>query len=209
MTRLEDTPGISGKLRYAVLKRAGFHCELCGISAHERALEVEHILSRKDGGSDGLENLLALCWKCSADKGAGDNTDFRKIRESYGVRKEGCRFCEVIAAPVGSNALAYAIRDGNPVTPLHTLIIPQRHVESFFDLHGAERNAIFALLDEMKSDIQRKDETVEGFNVGVNNGETAGQSMPHVHVHLIPRRRGDVENPRGGVRGVIPRKASY
>jgi diadenosine tetraphosphate (Ap4A) HIT family hydrolase len=130
-------------------------------------------------------------------------------RESYDDRAEGCRFCQVIAVRVGSNALSYAIRDGNPVTPLHTLIIPQRHVESFFDLHGGERNAIFALLDEMKSDIQQKDDTVEGFNVGVNDGEAAGQSVPHVHVHLIPRRRGDVESPRGGVRGVIPRKASY
>jgi len=133
-----------------------------------------------------------------------------KIRESYEARAEGCRFCQVIAGRmVGSNALAYAIRDGNPVTPLHTLIIPQRHVESFFDLHGGERNALFALLDEMKSNIQHKDDKVEGFNVGVNDGEAAGQSVPHVHVHLIPRRRGDVENPRGGVRGVIPRKASY
>jgi diadenosine tetraphosphate (Ap4A) HIT family hydrolase len=138
-----------------------------------------------------------------------DDADFRKIRESYRERAGGCRFCQVIAATVGSNALAYAIRDGNPVTPLHTLIIPRRHVESFFDLQGEERNALFALLDEMKSDIQHKDAKVEGFNVGVNNGEVAGQSVPHVHVHLIPRRRGDVENPLGGVRGVIPRKAGY
>ncbi len=209
MTRLEETPGIAGKLRYAVLKRAGFHCELCGVSADQRVLEVEHIVPKKHGGSDELENLQALCTKCSADKGAGDDTDFRKIRESYGARKEGCRFCEFVAAPVASSALAYAIRDGNPVTRLHTLIIPRRHVESFFDLHGGERNAIFALLDEMKSDIQHKDATVEGFNIGVNNGEVAGQSVPHVHIHLIPRRRGDVENPRGGVRGVIPRRASY
>jgi diadenosine tetraphosphate (Ap4A) HIT family hydrolase len=130
--------------------------------------------------------------------------------ESYDDRAKGCRFCQVIAVRmVGFNALSYAIRDGNPVTPLHTLIIPQRHVESFFDLRGGERNAIFALLDEMKADIQHKDDTVEGFNIGVNNGEVAGQSVPHVHVHLIPRRRGDVENPRGGVRGVIPRKAIY
>ena len=133
----------------------------------------------------------------------------RHARESYDARAKGCRFCQVVAAPVGSNALAYAIRDGNPVTPLHTLIIPRRHVESFFDIRGRERNAIFALLDEVKSDIQHKDGTVEGFNIGVNNGEAAGQSVPHVHVHLIPRRRGDVENPRGGVRGVIPRKASH
>ena len=130
-------------------------------------------------------------------------------RASYNHRANGCRFCQVVAVRVGSNALAYAIRDGNPVTPLHTLIIPRRHVESFFELHSGERNAIFALLDEMKSDIEHKDDTVEGFNIGVNNGEAAGQSVPHVHVHLIPRRRGDVEHPRGGVRGVIPRKASY
>ena len=170
-------------------------------------MEVEHILPRKYCGSDELENLQALCSKCSAD--AGDETDFRKIGESYSARQEGCRFCEPIAAPVVSNALAYAIRDGNPVTPLHTLVIPRRHVESFFDLHGAERNAIFALLNEMRSDIQLKDGTVEGFNIGINNGEVAGQSVSHVHVHLIPRRRGDVENPRGGVRGVIPRKSNY
>lgn len=210
MTRVENTPQISGKLRYAVLKRAGFHCELCGVSADERALEVEHILPKKHGGSDEFENFQALCWKCSADRGEGGDTDFRKVRESYDDRKEGCHFCQVIVGRmVGSNALCYAIRDGNPVTPLHTLIIPRRHVESFFDLHGGERNAIFALLDEMKSDILQKDETVEGFNIGVNNGEVAGQSVPHVHVHLIPRRRGDVEHPRGGVRGVIPRRASY
>ena len=133
----------------------------------------------------------------------------RHARKSYDARAEGCRFCQVVAAPVGSNALAYAMRDGNPVTPLHTLIIPRRHVENFFDIRGGERNALFALLDETKSAIQHKDATVEGFNVGVNNGEVAGQSVPHVHVHLIPRRRGDVENPRGGVRGVIPKKASY
>jgi diadenosine tetraphosphate (Ap4A) HIT family hydrolase len=209
MTCLEDTSAISGKLRYTVLKRAGFHCDLCGVSADERALEVEHILPKKDGGSNELENLQALCSRCTADGAGVDDADFRKVRESYDARQEGCRFCEVVAAPVSSNALAYAISDGNPVTPLHTLIIPRRHVESFFDLHGAERNAIFALLDEMKSDIEHKDNTVEGFNIGVNDGEAAGQSVPHVHVHLIPRRRGDVEHPRGGVRGVIPRKASY
>ncbi len=208
--RTSGLGAVPGKLRYTVLKRAGFHCELCGVSADERALEVDHILPRKHGGSDELENFQALCWKCNANKGAGDDTDFREVRESYDDRVEGCRFCEVMAVRmVGFNALSHAIRDGNPVTPLHTLIIPQRHVENFFDLHGGERNALFALLDEMKSDIQHRDDTVEGFNVGVNNGAAAGQSVPHVHVHLIPRRRGDVENPRGGVRGVIPRKAGY
>lgn len=122
-------------------------------------------------------------------------------------KRKGCPFCQVAAVPVGSNALSYAIRDGNPVTPLHTLVIPRRHVESFFELRRGEQNAIFALLNEMKSDIENKDGAVVGFNIGVNDGEAAGQSVPHVHVHLIPRRRGDVEHPRGGVRGVIPRRA--
>jgi diadenosine tetraphosphate (Ap4A) HIT family hydrolase len=134
-----------------------------------------------------------------------ESTPGSKTKRGYDERAQGCRFCQVVAAPVASNALCYAIRDGNPVTPLHTLIIPRRHVESVFDLHGAERNAIFALLGEMRSDIERADDKVEGFNIGVNNGEVAGQSVPHTHVHLIPRRRGDVENPRGGIRGVIPK----
>ncbi|MBI4529064.1 MAG: HNH endonuclease, partial [Deltaproteobacteria bacterium] len=113
MTRAENAPAISGKLRHEVLKRAGFHCDLCGVSADECALEVEHILPREHGGSDELENLQALCSRCSAGRAKGDDADFRKVRESYDERKEGCRFCQVIAARmVGSNALSYAIRDG-------------------------------------------------------------------------------------------------
>ena len=134
-----------------------------------------------------------------------ENTPGSTTKRGYDGRAQGCRFCEVVAAPVSSNALAFAIRDGNPVTPLHTLIIPRRHVESFFDLDGTERDAIFTLLDEMRSELQHQDDTIAGFNIGVNDGEAAGQSVAHVHVHLIPRRRGDVESPRGGVRGVIPK----
>ena len=81
MTGTEDRPGISGKLRYAVLKRAGSHCEICGISADERVVEVESILPKQHGGPDELENLQALCSKCSADR-AGDDTDLRKVRAS-------------------------------------------------------------------------------------------------------------------------------
>lgn len=184
----EQMPGKELK-NHGILERQGQHYalspEFAGLSDTDRV------------------ELIALC-------DAAVEAYKAKVRESYNARAEGCRFCRVIAVrTVGSNALCYAIRDGNPVTPLHTLIIPQRHVESFFDLRAAERNALFALLDEIKSDIQQKDGAIEGFNVGVNDGEAAGQSVPHVHVHLIPRRRGDVENPRGGVRGVIPRKASY
>jgi diadenosine tetraphosphate (Ap4A) HIT family hydrolase len=201
---------ISGSFRYEVLKRAGFRCELCGISADERAIEVDHILPRKRGGADDLTNLQALCFKCNANKGARDDEDFRKIREGLSARLSGCIFCELQADRViTSNALALAIRDNYPVTELHTLVIPKRHAATFFDLFEPERRAINQLLDDVRTDIMKKDARVSGFNIGMNSGETAGQTIAHAHVHLIPRRQGDVQEARGGVRGVIPGKAVY
>ena len=140
---------LSGSLRYEVLKRAGFRCELCGISADERAIEVDHILPRKHGGEDDLTNLQALCFKCNANKGARDDEDFRVIREGLNARQSDCIFCELQADRViASNALALAIRDNYPVTELHTLVIPKRHAATFFDLFEPERRAINQLLDE-------------------------------------------------------------
>jgi diadenosine tetraphosphate (Ap4A) HIT family hydrolase/5-methylcytosine-specific restriction endonuclease McrA len=206
-----SAPGdISGSVRYEVLKRAGFRCELCGVPADEAALEVDHIIPRRHGGSDELTNLQALCWRCNANKGARDSTDFRQVREAMNARQEGCIFCHHEHRPkVAENDLAFAIRDGHPVTPLHTLVIPRRHAATFFDLYEPERRAINLLLDEVRAGILAEDKAVEGFNIGMNSGEVAGQTVMHCHVHLIPRRRGDVEQPRGGVRGVIPGKASY
>jgi diadenosine tetraphosphate (Ap4A) HIT family hydrolase len=200
---------ISGTDRYEVLKRAGFRCELCGVSADERALEVDHILPRRHGGTDDRTNLQSLCYKCNANKGARDDTDFRKVREGMTARQEGCLFCGSDRPRVAENELAYAIRDDFPVTPLHTLIIPRRHAPTYFDLYEPERRAINLLLDQVRTAILAADKTVEGFNIGMNCGETAGQTVMHCHVHLIPRRKGDVPEPRGGVRGVIPGKASY
>lgn len=110
---------------------------------------------------------------------------------------------------MAQNELAFAIRDAFPVTELHTLIIPKRHVSDYFDLHQPELNCIQALIRDQKDAIQYTDPLVDGFNVGVNSGRSAGQTIFHVHLHLIPRRAGDAENPRGGVRGVIPAKQSY
>lgn len=201
---------ISGTVRYAVLKRAGFRCELCGVAADERSLEVDHILPRRHGGSDDITNLQALCYKCNANKGARDATDFRVVRESMDSRQGGCIFCEVgERVVVAENALAYAFRDRFPVTPLHTLFIPRRHAITYFDLYEPERRAINLLMDQVRAEIVSIDEAVEGFNIGMNCGEVAGQTVMHCHVHLIPRRPGDVPEPRGGVRGVIPGKASY
>ena len=201
---------LSGSLRYEVLKRAGFRCELCGISADERAIEVDHIIPRQHGGKDDLTNLQALCFKCNANKGARDDADFRVIREGLNARNANCIFCELSSDRVlTSNALAVAVEDNYPVTRLHALIIPKRHTTSFFDLFEPERRAINQLLDELRIALIKRDASVTGFNVGINIGDTAGQTIGHAHVHLIPRRQGDVQDPKGGVRGVIPSKAVY
>lgn len=120
---------------------------------------------------------------------------------------QDCRFCTSIASRViASNALAFAIRDAFPVTPLHALVIPQRHVADFFGLTPEEREACAELIHQLRRDILQEDPQVEGFNIGMNVGEVAGQTIFHCHIHLIPRCRGDVPNPRGGVRMVIPHK---
>src|SRR6266498_3575497 len=201
---------ISGTLKYEVLKRARFRCELCGVSADEKALEADHIVPRNHGGTGDLTNLQALCYSCNAMKLDRDDTDFRAIRESYAYRKAGCLFCEIDSERIlAQNELAYAIGDGYPVSPLHTLIIPKRHLATFFELGQAEVNACTALINEQKKLIESEDHLVNGFNVGVNDGVSAGQTIDHCHIHLIPRRSGDVADPRGGVRHAIPGKGYY
>lgn len=201
---------ISGTLKYEVLKRARFRCELCGISADEKALEPDHIIPRVHGGSDDLSNLQALCYSCNAMKRDRDQTDFRAIRDSYSHRESGCPFCEIPKERViAENELAYATRDSFPVTPMHTLIISKRHVETYFALGHAEINACTALINAQKIAIEAEDRAVDGFNLGINNGASAGQTIGHCHVHLVPRRTGDVADPRGGVRHTIPGKGYY
>ena len=124
--------------------------------------------------------------------------------------KDECLFCRVNPNHLAAEGeLCYAAKDSFPVTEFHTLIIPKRHVADYFDLNSSEVSALHDMLMEMKRTIEAKDDLVTGFNIGVNAGKDAGQSIFHVHVHLIPRRKGDVENPRGGVRGVIPHKQKY
>jgi ATP adenylyltransferase len=201
---------ISGTLRYEVLKRARFRCELCGVAADVRALEVDHIVPRVRGGKDDPDNLQALCYSCNSMKRDRDATDFRGVRESYNRRESGCPFCEMPKDQlVAETELAYAVRDAFPVTILHTLVIPKRHVSGYFEVGRAELNACHRLLEQEKLAIEGQDASVEGFNVGVNEGEVAGQTVFHCHLHLIPRRRGDVEDPTGGVRNAIPGKGIY
>ena len=125
-------------------------------------------------------------------------------------KDQGCLFCDIPSERIIlENALAYAIRDGFPVTALHTLIIPKRHVIDYFGLDADEHEAINQLIHQLRDSILRSDKDVEGFNIGMNVGAVAGQTIFHAHVHLIPRRIGDVANPRGGVRHIIPDKGHY
>ena len=121
-----------------------------------------------------------------------------------------CLFCNIKESGLADeNTLAYASYDSYPVTDKHCLIIPKRHVKDYFDLTEEEIVACDQLIKEIKKEIEIKDPLVKGFNIGINSGKVAGQSIMHCHIHLIPRREGDVENPQGGVRSVIPLKQHY
>jgi diadenosine tetraphosphate (Ap4A) HIT family hydrolase len=100
------------------------------------------------------------------------------------------------------------IRDGFPVSPGHTLVIPQRHVESLFELESTERSALMDLLARARTELEREFRP-DGYNIGINDGRSAGQTVMHLHIHLIPRFEGDAPDPRGGVRWVMPDKAKY
>lgn len=208
--RSKSSGYISGSIKYRVLKAARFRCQLCGIPADQKALEVDHILPRSKGGSDELHNFQALCYSCNAMKNNQDDEDLREVASSYNQRDDNCVFCELPQERiVEQNELAIAFQDLYPVTPLHTLVIPKRHVADYFSLHQPERNAIQQLLESQREAIREEDPLVSGFNVGVNAGKSAGQTVFHCHFHLIPRRDGDMEDPRGGVRGVVPGKQRY
>ena len=116
-------------------------------------------------------------------------------------RQVNCELC-VPADAVAENDAAYARLDSNSLAPGHVIVVPRRHVADFFDLTGAEQAAVLALLNEARRIIHAKHKP-DGYNVGVNIGRAAGQNRMHVHVHLIPRRKGDVSDPTGGVRCVL------
>ena len=121
-----------------------------------------------------------------------------------------CIFCKIRKEELQyENQLAYSSRDSYPVSEFHSLIVPKRHVEIYFELTNDEIQACNELILKTKDKILKEDSSVKGFNIGINAGKVAGQSIMHCHIHLIPRREGDVENPQGGVRSVIPKKQHY
>ena len=121
-----------------------------------------------------------------------------------------CLFCNINqSGSVHENDFAYTSYDSYPVSKYHCLIIPKRHIKDYFDLSNEELIACNNLIKIIKKEIIDKDKTVKGFNLGTNIGNISGQSIMHCHFHLIRRREGDVENPQGGVRSVIPQKQHY
>ena len=123
---------------------------------------------------------------------------------------EDCIFCNLPEDRIIKSYDQFnIIRDLYPVTYLHSLVIPKRHVENYFDLYQEELYELNFVLKELKFDLEKIDKKISGFNIGINIGKDAGQTIFHCHVHVIPRRRGDVEEPRGGVRGVIANKQNY
>ena len=121
-----------------------------------------------------------------------------------------CLFCNIKESGFAhENELVFASYDSYPVAEHHCLVIPKRHIKDYFDLTNEELVACNDIIKILKNEILTKDPTVQGFNFGTNIGKVSGQSIFHCHFHLIPRREGDVDNPQGGVRSVIPSKQHY
>lgn len=156
-----------------------------------------------------MSNLQALCSVCNAQKLDRDTTDFHSAHAAYAVRDESCPFCTLPSERiVAENELILAVRDAFPVTCGHTLLIPRRHVEDQTGLRQPELNAVHALQPHIIGQL-RCGRAISGFNIGSNAGVSAGQTIFHCHIHLIPRRIGDVDDPTGGVGGVIPGRQRY
>ena len=165
---------LSGSKKYQVLKNAKFRCLLCGISASEAPLTVDHIVPRKLGGSDDLSNLQALCHQCNSRKQATDDVDFRGVAGSYHVREKGCPFCELPGTErLSVNELCYSTHAKPPVTEGHTLIVPKRHVTDYFDLYQPELNTIQQMLLKQKAIQEEQDKSITAFNVVIESGEDA------------------------------------
>ena len=120
-----------------------------------------------------------------------------------------CPFCTLLQARIiDVSSYGLVVRDAFPISPGHTLIIPKRHAGSFFNLSSEEREDLMSLLGTAKANVEAEFKP-DGYNIGINDGPVAGQTVPHLHIHLIPRYKGDMPDPRGGVRWIIPDKADY
>jgi len=120
-----------------------------------------------------------------------------------------CPFCNSKSEIIFEEETVLGVFDKYPVTKFHALIIPKRHVSSFFELTSKEQHDCLIMLNNAQRMLSSWDSSISSFNVGINDGRDAGQTIPHCHIHLIPRRLNDVKDPRGGIRHVIPNKGNY
>ena len=166
------------------------------------------VLKESKGGKNVDENLQVLCSNCNRSKGNKDDTDFM---DDLIETVNDCIFCYENAKEriVEEYNSVFAIEDDYPVSAGHYLIIPKRHSTDYFSLTETEKQDADKLIQILRKKLLGEDKTISGFNIGMNSGESAGQTIFHCHIHLIPRRYGDTPTPRGGVRGVIPNKMGY
>ena len=191
--RRRNRKPVPGSTRYKVLKRADGRCELCGISKEEKALDVDHIVPKNNGGEDSIDNYQALCFSCNANKRDTDDTDFRNLNVKYRTRQSDCTFCNILRNIIAKNELAIAFYDKFPVTSKHVLVIPKRHCSDYFELSQPEINAMNRLTHSLKEKLKGEDSSITGYNIGFNVGEDSGQTIFHCHMHFIPRRNNDVQ----------------
>jgi diadenosine tetraphosphate (Ap4A) HIT family hydrolase len=119
-----------------------------------------------------------------------------------------CPFCDVSVEVMWSSPVVFAIRDRFPVNPGHTLIVPRRHIATWFEATETERRDLWRAVEDVRGALERE-QPAQGYNIGFNAGAAAGQTVFHAHLHVIPRFTGDVEDPRGGIRHVVPHRARY
>ncbi|MCP9887518.1 HNH endonuclease [Cyanobium sp. ATX 6A2] len=214
---------ISGSVKYRVLTRARGRCECCGAHEHQRALEVDHIIPRHQGGSDAISNLQALCFRCNAGKRDGCLPTQEGAPTSAACRPATATAKRAVCSARWRAAAGccwrthskLCIADAYPVSEGHSLVIPRRHGADGLELHQPEWNAVVELLKLRREQLSAQGATISGWagllnaRGGLNSGEAAGQTVFHAHWHLIPRREGDCEQPRRGVRGVIPSRQAY
>ena len=192
---------IPSSLRYNTLAKSKGVCAACGSPSTKGIIEVDHILPVNMGGKTEAVNLQALCRKCNAQKSDRDKTDFVNWHKRLKHRDPNCVLCKSVQ--IESNELAFSAYDSDPITRLHSLIMPKRHTLSFFDLIPAEKNHCMSMVDQTKSQIQKDDVEVTGFNVGFDSGCVVGRQVMHCHIHVIPRRSGDSASVLRGMGKII------
>jgi diadenosine tetraphosphate (Ap4A) HIT family hydrolase/5-methylcytosine-specific restriction endonuclease McrA len=186
--RRRNRNSIPGSIRYEVLKRANFRCELCGISANEKALEVDHIVPKSLNGEDSLNNYQALCYTCNASKRNSDSADFRSLSSKFDYRESGCSLCEIDKRRLlAENRLAFLVYFPNSNIEGHSIVVPKRHFEDYFDITQPEVNAITALLHSSKELLNQKHRSISGFNINIDSTMSVGNQSLHTHVHIVPK----------------------